>query len=459
MRRAIACAFALASLLLGVAPAAADKRVALVIGNDRYQNLAADQQLQRAVNDARAVSEVLGRIGFTVLRGENLNRQALIDKFDEMAGQLGPGDTAFFFFAGHGVTIGGGNYILPTDVPNAAPGQETRLLLAALGENDIVSTLKGRGVRVAVLVLDACRNNPFKRPGTRAVGGERGLARSEPVRGVFALYSAGVGQTALDRLGDGDRSKNSVFTRALVPALAKPGLDLSALAEEVREDVARLAGTVGHEQHPSYYNEIVGGRVYLAGAPQPAAASIGHASQTAAEAAQAWAAAKDTTSAAVLEEFSRRYPDSFYAALARARIAELKQQTQVAALPQNLNAQGAGKIVTTATGLQIADITVGTGATPRPGQTCVMHYTGWLYQNGVKTSKFDSSLERGVPLEFPIGQRQVIAGWEEGIASMKVGGKRTLIIPPELGYGSSGNGPIPPDTTIIYEVELLGVKG
>ena len=91
--------------------------------------------------------------------------------------------------------------------------------------------------------------------------------------------------------------------------------------------------------------------------------------------------------------------------------------------------------MTTASGLQITDSTVGTGASPKPGQICVMHYTGWLYEDGKKGKKFDSSLDRNEPFEFPIGQRKVIAGWDEGVASMKVGGKRTLIIPPALGYG------------------------
>ncbi len=115
--------------------------------------------------------------------------------------------------------------------------------------------------------------------------------------------------------------------------------------------------------------------------------------------------------------------------------------------------------VTTASGLQIVDSKVGTGATPRTGQTCVMHYTGWLYVNGVKGKKFDSSVDRGQPFEFPIGTGRVIKGWDEGVASMKVGGKRTLIIPPALGYGASGaGGVIPPNATLIFDVELLGVK-
>jgi len=123
-------------------------------------------------------------------------------------------------------------------------------------------------------------------------------------------------------------------------------------------------------------------------------------------------------------------------------------------------AQAAGTTMTTPSGLKITDSKVGTGATPKPGQICVMHYTGWLYEGGAKGKKFDSSVDRGQPFEFPIGRRQVIGGWEEGVATMKVGGKRTLIIPPELGYGARGaGGVIPPNATLIFDVELLDVKG
>ena len=111
-----------------------------------------------------------------------------------------------------------------------------------------------------------------------------------------------------------------------------------------------------------------------------------------------------------------------------------------------------------ASGLKVADIKVGTGAYPKAGQTCVMHYTGWLYQNGQKGAKFDSSVDRGKPFEFPIGQGKVIRGWDEGVGTMKVGGKRTLIIPPDLAYGNMGQGTIPPHATLIFEVELLAVK-
>ena len=122
-------------------------------------------------------------------------------------------------------------------------------------------------------------------------------------------------------------------------------------------------------------------------------------------------------------------------------------------------AQGGPGMTKTASGLQITDSKVGTGATPKTGPTCVMHYTGWLYENGKKGTKFDSSLDRGQPFEFPIGAGRVIKGWDEGVASMKVGGKRTLIIPPDLGYGARGaGGVIPPNATLTFEVELLDVK-
>src|SRR3981081_4125276 len=131
-----------------------------------------------------------------------------------------------------------------------------------------------------------------------------------------------------------------------------------------------------------------------------------------------------------------------------------------ACVPTIAAAQTAGKTMTTASGLQIIDSTVGTGATPKSGQICVMHYTGWLYANGQKGKKFDSSVDRNEPFEFPIGQRRVIAGWDEGVPTMNVGVKRTLIIPPALGYGARGaGGAIPPNATLMFDVELLDVKG
>ncbi len=113
---------------------------------------------------------------------------------------------------------------------------------------------------------------------------------------------------------------------------------------------------------------------------------------------------------------------------------------------------------TTPSGLQIEDVKVGSGAEAKGGSNVLVHYTGWLYQDSAKGTKFDSSKDRGQPFSFPLGAGHVIKGWDEGVAGMKIGGTRNLVIPPELGYGARGaGGVIPGNATLIFEVELLGV--
>jgi len=113
---------------------------------------------------------------------------------------------------------------------------------------------------------------------------------------------------------------------------------------------------------------------------------------------------------------------------------------------------------TTASGLQYDDTTLGTGAEAKAGAHVSVHYTGWLFNDGVKGEKFDSSKDRGDPFSFPLGAGHVIKGWDEGVQGMKIGGSRTLIIPSELGYGARGaGGVIPPNATLMFDVELLAV--
>ena len=132
----------------------------------------------------------------------------------------------------------------------------------------------------------------------------------------------------------------------------------------------------------------------------------------------------------------------------------------IAAVPVLRHADAAAnQVIEMPNGLKYTDTKTGDGATAMAGSKVSVHYTGWLYNNGAKGAKFDSSVDRGQPFQFTLGAHQVIAGWDEGVAGMKVGGKRTLIIPPELGYGARGaGGVIPPNATLMFDVELLGVQ-
>ena len=119
----------------------------------------------------------------------------------------------------------------------------------------------------------------------------------------------------------------------------------------------------------------------------------------------------------------------------------------------------ANQVIEMPNGLKYTDTKTGDGATATSGNKVSVHYTGWVYNNGAKGTKFDSSVDRGQPFQFTLGAHQVIAGWDEGVAGMRVGGRRTLIIPPELGYGARGaGGVIPPNATLMFDVELLGVQ-
>jgi hypothetical protein len=260
-----------ATLLTLVQPAHAEKRVALVIGNNNYKNV---PKLQKAVNDARTMGDTLRQLGFTVMVAENQTRQAFSESLLEFDKALGPGDTAFFFYAGHGFEIAGQNFLLPTDVPAAGEGQEELVRDASVLADRIIERLQNKSVRTAILVFDACRNNPFERSGTRALAGGGGLApMTQLPEGVFSVFSAGPRQTALDRLSNNDDNPNSVFTRTFSKELLQPGENMVQVAQHTRRIVSEMAETVNHKQIPVYFDQMVDD-VFLNGAAkgQPDAA-------------------------------------------------------------------------------------------------------------------------------------------------------------------------------------------
>jgi Caspase domain len=261
--RAVVAWSLVASSLLLAQPAHAEKRVALVIGNNDYKNV---PKLQKAVNDARTMGDTLRQLGFSVMVAENQTRQAFSQTLLAFDNAIEPGDTAFFFYAGHGFEIAGQNFLLPTDVPAATEGQEELVRDASILADRIIERLQNKKVRTSILVFDACRNNPFERSGTRAVAGGGGLApMTQLPEGVFSVFSAGPRQTALDRLSNNDDNPNSVFTRTFAKELTQPGVNLVQVAQRTRRLVAEMAETVSHKQIPVYFDQMVDD-VFLNGA-------------------------------------------------------------------------------------------------------------------------------------------------------------------------------------------------
>lgn len=239
------------AFVASVAPAQAEKRVALVIGNNDYRNV---PKLQKAVNDARTMGDTLKQLGFNVMVAENLNRQAFSETLLAFDRAVEPGDTAFFFYAGHGFEIAGQNFLLPA----ATEGQEELVRDASVLADRIIERLENKKARTSILVFDACRNNPFERAGTRAVAGGGGLApMTQLPEGVFSVFSAGPRQTALDRLSNDDANPNSVFTRTFARELLQPGENLVQVAQRTRRLVSEMAETVKHKQIPVYFDQMV----------------------------------------------------------------------------------------------------------------------------------------------------------------------------------------------------------
>jgi hypothetical protein len=327
--------------------AAADNRLAFVVGVDNYDNLGGQAQLQKARADARAVAQSLGNLGFKVSLLTDVSRSDFNRHWQDFVNQLQPGDTAAFYFAGHGVELGGRNYLLPRDIPSIRPGRDELLRREALSLQEFLADLKEKGTRLNIVVIDACRDNPFEKAAGRSLGRSRGLALTEPPEGTFIMFSAATGESALDRLSDQDADPNSVFTRQLLPLLAKPGLTLTDVAEDVRLGVHRLASSVQHRQTPAYYNQVLGrfclaGGACQAGRPATSVPGAETLEKTAEEAEKLWQQIRDTRSIEALDAYIAQFSRSSFAVLARDRIAALRSEAEkarAALAPQSPDSQ------------------------------------------------------------------------------------------------------------------------
>ena len=241
------------------APASAGKRVALVIGVNKYPNLAAQAQLQRAVNDARAVAKAFGELGFEVTAKEDTGRTQFNAEWQQFLGKIGDGDTVAFYFAGHGVEIEGLNFLIPGDIPPVEYGRQEQIKRKSIAVAELLLDLHKRRPRVVLIILDACREHPLIPEEYRsAAAAPSGLAKIDAPEGTFIMYSASAGQTALDRLPGNDPDPvNSVYTRKLLPLMRQKGVGLVDLARKVREGVHALAATVPHQQTPAYYDNVL----------------------------------------------------------------------------------------------------------------------------------------------------------------------------------------------------------
>jgi len=263
MRRILFLLLATLAFGLHAMPAQA-ARLALVIGNDGYQKIV---PLKNARNDARLMAGILKKAGFDVTQANDLGRDGLWSTIDTFKGRINKGDEVVFYFAGHGVQIGANQLLLPTDIDARNDAQVQRDGVPLLDVQDALGD-----ARVGVLLLDACRDNPFPKTGTRAIGGTRGLSPPEPSTGQIIMMSAGRNQKALDYV-PGQQQGNGLFTWELSQALQTPGIEIRAALEQVKDRVDEAARKAGHEQRPSLVNDLRG-NFYLTSANAVQLASI-----------------------------------------------------------------------------------------------------------------------------------------------------------------------------------------
>lgn len=288
------------------------RRVALAIGNDLYPGM----PLKNAVNDAIAVESALREMGFDVTRVVNGSREAIEKAVETFGGKLGVGDVAFFFYAGHGISLDGTNYLVPVDF-HAADAADARY--RAVSADWVLEKIQQHGTQLSFLVLDACRNNPYK--SARALG--TGLAAMKsPAKGSFIAFATSPGETA----EDDPMAGNGVFTQHLIEALRQPGLSHDQVFNRVRQ---RVSEATAGKQLPWSNTSVIGDFVFrpapggaAAAAPESADASVSLSADT-----LLWQTVKDSNDVRMLNEYLGRFPNGTYAGVARLRIEALQKQS------------------------------------------------------------------------------------------------------------------------------------
>jgi len=312
----------LTCMALTATAAQADRRVAFVVGNGAYKNVAA---LPNPSIDAKAVAGALRNVGFEVVEGTNLTRDKMTERLLDFGKKAQGADIAVFFYAGHGIAISGTNYLLPID---ADIKSEMDVKLGAAINIDLTLDQTMGDAKVKLVFLDACRDNPFAakikaNSATRSVSVQTGLAEMKSGEGTLIAFATGPGQTALD----GTEGGNSPFTRALLANITKPGVEIQQAMTQVR---AQVNEETNKGQLPWGHTNLIGA-VYLNGAPAPGAAAAGPAQQQVALAPNAevevefWRSIKDSNKAEEFRAYLTNYPNGQFRSLAQSRVASLEQ--------------------------------------------------------------------------------------------------------------------------------------
>jgi formylglycine-generating enzyme required for sulfatase activity len=321
----LATAVAAAAMLLTTAvPSRAEKRVALVIGNSAYINV---PHLANPVNDARLMADTLGSLGFLLVGGApqlNLDEGNFRQVMREFSNQLQGADVGLFYYAGHGVQVRGSNYLVPV---GANPTREADVDLQMMDANIVLRLMEGSGTKFNLVILDACRNNPFGGRGLRAT--DSGLAQMRAPEGTLISFATQPGNVAQDGTGG-----HSPYTEALAQVVRKPGLKVFDAFNEVGLVVGNATGGA---QQPWFSTSPIKGYFYFAG-PPPALANAPPADS----AAQVWAIVQNATSIAVLEDFIRQFGSTIYGSMAQARLEELKKAQVSVVVPPVVAAAQSG---------------------------------------------------------------------------------------------------------------------